>query len=262
MTGFGKVTENYKNKAISVEIKSLNSKQFDLFLKLPAIFKEKEFEIRQLLSQHIERGKVECTVTVEEELPESPLKLNASIIKSYYTQIHDIAKDLNIQTTDRILSLVLKLPDSMISEQSAIDEEEWKMLENIFLQAVQAFDNFRIQEGNSLAKDISNRIGLITKYLAEIEPYEKDRIEKIRNRLNNNLADVLPQIEIDKNRLEQEIIYYLEKLDITEEKTRLTNHCKYFMQTISEPLSNGKKLNFIAQEIGREIILNRIIKIT
>jgi len=253
MTGFGKATRSYGNKTLSVEIRSVNSKQFDLYLKLPNGYKEKELDIRQLLAQHIERGKVECTITLEENIQAASLKLNAAVIKDYFNQIGSIARELNIELTDRILGTVLRLPDAMSAEDESLTPEEWEMIVSAISAAVEAFDEFRTQEGQNLANDMLSRVHLIQQYLSEIEPFEKERIERIRTRIRTSLAEVFPNNNIDSNRFEQELIYYLEKLDITEEKVRLQNHCNYFVQTLHEPASNGKKLGFIAQEMGREI---------
>lgn len=253
MTGFGKATRSYGNKTLSVEIRSVNSKQFDLYLKLPNGYKEKELDIRQLLAQHIERGKVECTITIEENIQAASLKLNAAVIKDYFNQIGSIARELNIELTDRILGTVLRLPDAMSAEDESLTPEEWEMIVSAISAAVEAFDEFRTQEGQNLANDMLSRVHLIQQYLSEIEPFEKERIERIRTRIRTSLAEVFPNNNIDSNRFEQELIYYLEKLDITEEKVRLQNHCNYFVQTLHEPASNGKKLGFIAQEMGREI---------
>ncbi|MEJ5265076.1 MAG: YicC/YloC family endoribonuclease [Bacteroidales bacterium] len=253
MTGFGKATQSFGNKTLSVEIRSVNSKQFDLYLKLPNPYKEKELDIRQLLAQQIERGKVECTLTIEENIEAAGLKLNAAVIKDYFNQIQSIAADLNIELTDRILGTILRLPDAMKAENESITEEEWKTVESTLSAALNAFDEFRRQEGQNLANDLLTRVNLILEYLANVEPYEKERIERIRTRLKTNMSEALPNNNIDPNRFEQELIYYLEKLDITEEKVRLQNHCNYFVQTLNEPVSNGRKLSFIAQEMGREI---------
>ncbi|HOK50829.1 MAG TPA: YicC family protein [Bacteroidales bacterium] len=253
MTGFGKATQSFGNKTLSVEIRSVNSKQFDLYLKLPNPYKEKELDIRQLLAQQIERGKVECTLTIEENIEAAGLKLNTAVIKDYFNQIQSIAADLNIELTDRILGTILRLPDAMKAENESITEEEWKTVESTLSAALNAFDEFRRQEGQNLANDLLTRVNLILEYLANVEPYEKERIERIRTRLKTNMSEALPNNNIDPNRFEQELIYYLEKLDITEEKVRLQNHCNYFVQTLNEPVSNGRKLSFIAQEMGREI---------
>lgn len=253
MTGFGKATQNFGNKTLSVEIRSVNSKQLDLYLKLPNTYKEKELDIRQLLAQHIERGKVECTLSVEEKVQAAGLKLNAPVIKDYYNQLQAIANELNIALTDRILGTILRLPEAMTAENELVTEDEWAVIESTLLSAIEAFDEFRKQEGQNLANDLLTRLHLIQQYLSDIEPFEKERIERIRSRLRNSMVEVFPSNNIDPNRFEQELIYYLEKLDITEEKVRLQNHCIYFEQTLHEPISNGRKLGFITQEMGREI---------
>lgn len=253
MTGFGKATLNFASKTLSVEIRSVNSKQLDLYLKLPNIYKEKEFDIRQLISQQIERGKVECTITIDDANPATAIKINASIVKDYFSQINAIAQELNIELTDRMLGTIIRLPDAMTSETLTISDDEWQALVTAITEALRNFDEFRKQEGLVLAHDLQSRVQLIQQYLAEIEPYEKNRIERIREKILASLNEAFPNNNIDHNRFEQELIYYLEKLDITEEKVRLQNHCNYFLQTLNEPVSNGKKLSFIAQEMGREI---------
>ncbi|MGC8823161.1 MAG: YicC/YloC family endoribonuclease [Bacteroidales bacterium] len=253
MTGFGKATQSFGNKTLSVEIRSVNSKQLDLYLKLPNSYKEKELDIRQLLAQYIERGKVECTLSVEEKVPAARLKLNASVIKDYFNQFQAIANELNIELTDRIFGTILRLPEAMTAENELVTDDEWTIIQSTLLSAIEAFEEFRKQEGQNLANDLITRVHLIQQYLSDIEPFEKERIERIRSRLHNSMAEVFPSNNIDPNRFEQELIYYLEKLDITEEKVRLQNHCNYFEQTLHEPISNGRKLGFITQEMGREI---------
>ncbi len=253
MTGFGKAVKQFETKTITTEIRSVNSKQLDLFIKLPGIYKERELELRQILTSKIERGKVECSIILEDMNPPLPLKLNETIIKSYYQQIKCVAQEINLKLTDRVLSTILRLPESMTAESMSISDEEWQLVIEVVKEALYEYDKYRIQEGQALAKDFNQRIIQIMKYLEQIEPYEKERIDKIKSRLHNNLAEYIPINEIDRNRMEQEIIYYIEKLDITEEKIRLKNHCDFFLSTLEEESSNGRKLNFISQEMGREI---------
>ncbi|MCX7986600.1 MAG: YicC family protein [Bacteroidales bacterium] len=253
MTGYGKAVVNLYNKTLSIEIRSVNSKQFDLYLRLPGLYKEKELDIRQILMQYIERGKVECTITIDSNNQVAGLKLNPTVIKDYYSQIQEIANELNIELTDRMLGTIIRLPEAMFAENQTISDDEWNAVVEGINEALKSFDEFRLQEGNTLANDLLKRVELIQGYLVEIEPFERDRVERIRARLKNGLLEVISGNNIDPNRFEQEIIYYLEKLDITEEKIRLQNHCSYFVETLKEPISNGKKLGFIVQEMGREI---------
>ena len=251
MTGFGKTTCELANRKITVEIKSLNSKQLDLFARVPGIYREKEIELRNVISQKLERGKVEFGIFVENLGKETASQLNVPIIEGYYRQIVEVSQQLQMPLPADWFATLLRLPESMKNEMQELDEEEWKVIYSTFIDAVNQLIAFRKQEGASLQKVFETKLSNIKALLTEIEPHEKDRIDKVRNKIQENLAH-LKEIDFDKNRFEQELIYYIEKLDINEEKHRLAHHLSYFEETMAEN-SPGKKLGFIAQEIGREI---------
>jgi uncharacterized protein (TIGR00255 family) len=252
MTGFGKVTTEFPTKKVIIEIKALNSKQLDLFTRIPPIYREKEMEIRSILSKRLERGKVEFVITSENISKDMTTKINASVVECYKEQITEIAETLNIhQPADWFLTL-LRLPEVIKTEMVEADEEEWLIVCDAINQAINKLCEFRIQEGEMLFGLFVRKIENIAELLKQIEPYEKDRVEKIKNRILENLQNI-PEIQLDTNRLEQEMIYYMEKLDINEEKNRLDNHLQYFIETLHHCRGQGKKLGFIAQEIGREI---------
>ena len=253
MTGFGKAECELKDRKVTIEIKSLNSKNMDIYTKIPGIYREKELEIRNSVSKTLQRGKVEFVLYYEVTDKNKATTINTEVVKNYYDQLRNIASDLELQTSEQLLQSIIRLPDALSVERDKIDEDDWGHINNTIKDALNQLNDFRIQEGEFLQKDIEQRINIIDKYKEKITPFEKNRTEKIRTKLNESLNSLNKDQEIDKNRFEQELIYYLEKLDITEEKVRLTNHCNYFIEMINEPESNGKKLGFIAQEIGREI---------
>lgn len=253
MTGFGKAECELKDRKVTIEIKSLNSKNMDIYTKIPGIYREKELEIRNVVSKNLQRGKVEFVIYYEVTDNNKATTINSEVVKNYFNQLKTIANDLEIETSEQLLQSIIRLPDALSVEHDKIDENDWIEINKAIKIALNQLNDFRIQEGEFLQKDIEQRINLINQYKEEITPFEKNRTAKIRTRLNENLNNLSTEQEIDKNRFEQELIYYLEKLDITEEKVRLTNHCSYFIEMINEPESNGKKLGFITQEIGREI---------
>ena len=253
MTGFGKAECELKDRKITIEIKSLNSKNLDIYTKIPGLYREKELEIRNRISKKLHRGKVEFILYYEITDDQKAVEINANVVKSYFNQLKDIAIDLGIETTEQTLQTTLRLPDTLNTEHDEIDQDEWEKIEVAIEQAMEQLDDFRKQEGEFLQKDIEHRIKKIDGFKDEITPFEKARTEKIRTKLLESINNLNMDQEVDKNRFEQELIYYLEKLDITEEKVRLTNHCKYFIEMIQDSESNGKKLGFITQEIGREI---------
>ena len=253
MTGFGKAECELKDRKITIEIKSLNSKNLDIYTKIPGLYREKELEIRNRISKKLHRGKVEFILYYEITDDQKAVEINANVVKSYFNQLKDIAIDLGIETTEQTLQTTLRLPDTLNTEHDEIDQDEWEKVEVAIEQAMEQLDDFRKQEGEFLQKDIEHRIKKIDGFKYEITPFEKARTEKIRTKLLESINNLNMDQEVDKNRFEQELIYYLEKLDITEEKVRLTNHCKYFIEMIQDSESNGKKLGFITQEIGREI---------
>lgn len=252
MTGFGKVTAELPSKKVTVEIKALNSKQLDLSTRIPSVYREKEMEIRNLLLQNLERGKIEFTIYVEYIGRNTPTQINQAAIENYYMQIKDISENLNIPLPSDWFKTLLRLPDVIRTEAQEADETEWEIVQEAINNAVKQLVEFRIQEGNMLAKLFEDKIANIANLLSEVELYEGERIEKIKARIQENLEKI-PNMEFDKNRFEQEMIYYIEKLDVNEEKHRLDNHLKYFISTMKEDSSAGKKLGFIAQEMGREI---------
>jgi uncharacterized protein (TIGR00255 family) len=254
MTGFGKATLELENKKVSIEIKSLNSKQLDINTRIPNLYKEKDLVLRNEIKNQLERGKVELSVFIESVGTDKETKINKPIVEAYYQQLSELSSELGIpMDQEPILQTIVKLPDALKTEHQELDEEEWNQIFEGFKSAVADLNSFRKQEGDALQEDIFERIANIEKLLQEVPQYEANRIETVKTRINDNLKDFVEKQNVDKNRFEQEIIYYLEKLDITEEKVRLANHCKYFIETASNGNSIGKKLGFIAQEIGREI---------
>ena len=252
MTGFGKVTAELHAKKVTIEIKALNSKQLDLFTRIPSIYREKEMDIRSMLSQKLERGKIEFIITIENIGRDVATKINASAVENYKKQIEDIAESLNISQPTEWFPTLLRLPDVIKTEMAEADEEEWNIVFKAIEETVRKLCEFRIQEGEMLNKLFEQKILNISKLLKEVEPYEKERLDKIKARITDNLQKI-HDVQVDTNRLEQEMIYYIEKLDINEEKTRLDNHLKYFIETLKSHQGQGKKLGFIAQEMGREI---------
>ncbi|MBQ7892737.1 MAG: YicC family protein [Alistipes sp.] len=252
MTGFGKGEATLQNKRITVEIRSLNSKQLDLSLRLPAVYRQSEYELRNVIARTIQRGKVDVFVSVESQSVETSARINREVFREYLQQMNDTLAFAGIDADyDAILPVIMRLPDVVATESEAISEEEHAALIAATEAAAAQLDAFRTQEGAILIADLLRRVELIERYRDEVVPFEKARTETIRTRILDNLAK-LP-VEVDRNRLEQEMIFYLEKLDITEEKVRLTNHCKYFREVAAGEEGAGRKLGFIAQEMGREI---------
>ena len=253
MTGYGKAVVTYKDKKISVEIKSLNSKQLDLQTRIAPLFREKEMEIRQMVAQALERGKVDLSLWIEREQGIEATPVNAALVENYYQQLKTIAQKSGIPEPQDWLFTLTRMPDVLTrTEQEVLSEEEWVAGRQAVKEAIDALVSFRKQEGAALEKMFNEKIDNIERLLFEIESLEKGRVEKIRQRIVDGLQQI-PGVDYDKNRLEQELIYYIEKLDISEEKQRLTNHLRYFRETMKEGHGQGKKLGFIAQEMGREI---------
>lgn len=253
MTGYGKAVAVFGEKKINVEIKSLNSKTLDLSTRIAPLYREKEMEIRSLISSILERGKVDFSLWIEKEEGQNAIPINGMVLENYYNQIKKISEARNIPLPADWFSTLLRLPDVMTKvEVEDLNEEEWKKVRSTIEAAIQKLVDFRKQEGAALQNKFMEKIANIEALLVCIEPYEKGRIEKIRQRIIDGLNSI-PEVEYEKNRLEQEMIYYIEKLDINEEKQRLTNHLKYFRETIENGHGQGKKLGFIVQEIGREI---------
>ena len=253
MTGYGKAIVTYKEKKINVEIKSLNSKSLDLSTRIAPLYREKEMEIRQQVSNALERGKIDFSIWIEKDIANEVNPINSDIVAHYYQQIKQIAKTTGIPEPLDWFQTIVRLPDiTLKTEIEVLKDEEWNMAKQAIEEALQNLISFRQQEGAALQNKFNEKIDNIERLLQEIEPYEKMRVEKIRTRIVDGLEQI-PNAEYDKNRLEQELIYYIEKLDISEEKQRLANHLKYFRDTMNETAPNGKKLGFIAQEMGREI---------
>jgi uncharacterized protein (TIGR00255 family) len=253
MTGFGKSVSEIPGKKITVEIRSLNSKQLDLNLRLPYLYKEKELELRTDISKQIERGKVDVTVFTELTQQTLPVALNKELAKTYYKELKSLSEELN-EDHSNLLSLIVKMPDVLKAEReiAELDEVEWKQVKASVDKAIDAFQKFRSDEGKTLEVEFVTRIGIINKLLSEVVAMDSQRVEHIRTRIKTSIAEAIEKEKIDQNRFEQELIYYIEKLDITEEKLRLKTHLDYFSATMKEPAS-GRKLGFITQEIGREI---------
>lgn len=252
MTGFGKATGTFSNKKISVEIKSLNSKNLDLFVRMPTIYRQNEIALRKMLGKHLDRGKVECNITVEQIGDETSQQLNKTLVKSYHKQLTEIAEELNIPQ-ENVLATLVKMPDVFATESAELDADEWTYIVSIIEKAIGEHVTFRKTEGKRLEEEFTLRINNIQTAFDKIPEYESSRVDSIKERIENNLEEFVGISKIDKNRFEQELIYYLEKLDISEEKHRLANHLTYFIETLNKPISQGKKLGFISQEIGREI---------
>ena len=252
MTGFGKGEAALRNKKITVEIRSLNSKQLDLSLRLPAVYRQSEYEIRNLIARTIQRGKVDVFVTVESQAVETSARINREVFREYLRQMNDTLSFSGIDAGyDAILPVIMRLPDVVATEAEAISEEEHAALLAAVEAAAAHLDAFREQEGAILIADLLRRVELIEQYKTAVVPFEKARTETVKARILDNLSKLA--VDVDRNRLEQEMIFYLEKLDITEEKVRLTNHCNYFREVASSEEGAGRKLGFIAQEMGREI---------
>lgn len=253
MTGYGKSTGIVNQKKVQVEIKSLNSKNLDANLRMPSIYREKELSIRNSLLQKLFRGKVDFSLFVE--IPDNlkAQQINHEAVLNYYNQLKEISYAVDLPANNNLLELAVKMPDTIIVEREELDKSEWQEIENIISNAIENLIQFRRQEGESLNAELKSRIENIIKLLSLVEPFEKERIIKVRERIEKNLQDHLSGTNIDENRLEQEMVFYLEKLDVTEEKVRLNNHCKYFVEVLENEFNQGKKLGFIAQEIGREI---------
>ena len=252
MTGFGKSLVELKGKRITIEIKSLNSKQLDIHTRIPGIYKEKDLDIRNLLAIHLKRGKIDFSLQLEYVGEESNFKLNKELALNYYQQLKELSANIGEETNTDFISVLARMPDILKSEKEEIDEPEWLQVERGIRQAIEEIDGFRAHEGNILEKDISKRVFMILEFLSSLMPYEEKRIDVVRERLSNNMTQFYNGT-YDANRFEQELIYFLEKADITEEKVRLKKHCDYFIETLQQSESQGKKLGFISQEIGREI---------
>jgi uncharacterized protein (TIGR00255 family) len=247
MTGYGKSVLQLPSKKISIEIKSLNSKNLDSYVRTPSIYREKELNIRKLLASNLERGKIDFSLFIENNGEETSTQLNKPVVKRYMKQLHEIVGGNEID----LLKMAVKMPDALNTERDEIDEDEWNAIENEIIATLEKIKKYRIDEGLALEKDFRDRIQNIDSLLKQVIVIDPERIIAVRERLLKGVSDL--KEKVDENRFEQELVYYIEKFDITEEKVRLHNHLEYFTQSIDSKDSNGKKLGFIAQEIGREI---------
>ena len=252
MTGYGLASTEYLQKKITVEIRSLNSKFLELNIKLPRSYSERESLIRNEATKGIERGKANVNINIEQSETQESSLLNKDKFNAYYKQLTQLANELGADTT-HIFQQTLSIQDVWSVQEQSLDEEEWKVIYQTFLTALENFNQFRTDEGKTLSNDLEKRVQLILTAIPEVEKYEKNRIPAIKDKLDNILKEAVGSDNVDKNRLEQELIYFIEKFDITEEKIRLKTHCDYFFQVMKEKEANGKKLGFISQEIGREI---------
>jgi uncharacterized protein (TIGR00255 family) len=252
MTGYGKAECELSQKKVTIEIKSLNSKQMDLNTRISQIFREKDLEIRRELSDKLVRGKVDFILYTESLGEDSATKINAGIVKSYYKQMEKISAELNISLNDSILQTILTLPEVVKNEREELNDQEWKAILGKISEAVESLDKFRMQEGAILKQDLIFNVQSITSLLTDVGQYEEERVTRIKEKIFEGLKDISIE-QVNENRLEQEMIFYLEKMDVNEEKVRLLNHCNYFLETIELAEPVGKKLGFIAQEIGREV---------
>jgi uncharacterized protein (TIGR00255 family) len=253
MTGFGKTEFELGNKKYTLEIKSLNSKQLDINTRIPALYRQKDIEIRRLMSEMLTRGKVDFALYLDNLGSESTTKINSAIIKDYYSQLSDVHRELGLEVNESIMHSIMRLPDTVKMTYEELDESEWLIVRENLIKTLEELNRFRDQEGLALQADIEGSIKNILDLLVQAEPFENQRMENVKTKIMDSLNELQLNGSIDKNRFEQELIYYMEKLDINEEKVRLTNHCSYFTETMAEEEPSGRKLGFIAQEIGREI---------
>ncbi|MDF1696606.1 MAG: YicC family protein [Saprospiraceae bacterium] len=253
MTGYGQATNQYKDKKIQVEIKSLNGKTSDIRCKIPGSYKEKEIQLRKNILEKGFRGKFDFTLTIESDKGDDEYGLNKALFRKYYQELKELKEELSIESGD-IVQAILRIPNVVGAISEEMDDEEWKVVLQTSDEAIKALNNFRAEEGTAAERDLKDASKTISELLTKVEPFELGRIETLKERFRKNLEDFKTDEKVDRNRFEQEIIYYLEKLDINEEKVRLAQHCKYFNEVLeSGNPAIGKKLGFIAQEMGREI---------
>jgi Uncharacterized stress-induced protein len=253
MTGFGKTEFEVGKKKITLEIKSLNSKQLDINTRVPSMYREKDLEIRRMISEILIRGKVDFALYLDNLGTESSAKINKGIISDYFRQLSEVHQELGLPVNESIMQSIMRLPDTVKTVYEELDETEWLVVRENLVKTLQYLNGFRDQEGQALRADIEGNIKNILDLLAQVDPHENQRIDNVKARIQESLESLQLNGNVDKNRFEQELIYYIEKLDINEEKVRLANHCKYFVETMNEVEPSGRKLGFIAQEIGREI---------
>lgn len=253
MTGFGKAECVYQNRRIIVEIKSLNSKFLDVNARIPNGFKLKELLIRNILSEHLRRGKVDFSINIEDMGDAAHYSINKELARKYYQELKELSDEFDTKGFADYLPVIMRLPDILVAEKEDIGDDEWEILRATILEAIEKIEEFRVQEGKSLMDNLLGYNNNIQRLLAEVEPYEGQRIKNLQDKIRKDIYEVANKDDVDKNRFEQELIYYLDKLDITEEKVRLAKHCSFLVETLNEGHSQGKKLGFISQEMGREI---------
>jgi len=253
MTGYGKATETYKGKSYTIDVKTLNGKVSDLRLKSPTYLRSKEIELRKIILSQVLRGKIDCNITAQDSDSDSDYKLNIPLVESYLEQLSQLTDKHDLANQD-LLQTIIRIPNIVQPNDAEVSDDEWSFILDLLNKAIAELDSFRSKEGSSLFKDLSDRVESIEQELANVASHEAKRKEELVARIKKSIQDNLQNEQIDENRMEQEIIYYLEKLDVHEEKVRLAQHCKYFMDTLQNKDKNkGKKLNFISQEMGREI---------
>jgi uncharacterized protein (TIGR00255 family) len=253
MTGYGKAMLETPHRKITVEIRSLNSKQADINTKMPWIYKEKELDIRNMVIRRLERGKIDLMISFDAMNDEPAPVINSNIVKNYYNQLRQISNELGIQSDSELLGIVMRLPETLRTERAELTEEEWSMAVKLIDDALSMADLYRLEEGRAMEADLTKSVASISRYLENLSTVEGDRLTRMREKLMATLQETVGSENIDKNRFEQELIFYLEKMDINEEKVRLKKHCDYFTETMNGNGQNGKMLNFISQEMGREI---------
>jgi uncharacterized protein (TIGR00255 family) len=254
MTGYGRSTRSFGDKTVAVEIRALNSKMTDIRFKMPSNYKEKEIDLRRILTEKADRGKIDMSIYVRSMTGEDDFVLNHDLFRRYYKELSQLKEELGIEHGD-VLQAILRLPNVLGSDEDSVQEEQWQATLDAINEAFVDFNSFRLTEGGAMERDLRLRIDIIARLLTEVEPYEVERVAKLRQRMKHNLEEFMGKENVDKNRFEQEVLFYLEKIDITEEKVRLGQHCRYFVDNLNDPknTSKGKTLNFITQEIGREI---------
>ncbi|MAD97499.1 MAG: YicC family protein [Flavobacteriaceae bacterium] len=252
MTGYGKKTIQLSTKKITLELKSLNSKNLDLNVRIPGYYKEKELEVRKTISTHLKRGKIDFSIYVEMTADESLTSINSALVKDYMQQLRNIVQSGNTNDVE-LLQMAVRMPDALRTEREELDEEEWKIISEGINEVISKLIEYRTEEGKAMEADFKNRVSTIKSLLEKVISLDEERLQGIRTRLENTVEEIRAKNQLDRNRFEQEVLFYLEKLDINEEKVRLRSHLEYFEKTLDTPESNGKKLGFITQEMGREI---------
>lgn len=253
MTGYGKAMQETPQRKITVEIKSLNSKQADISTRFPWLCKEKELEIRNMVIRKLNRGKIDLTVSFDAMESEQVPVINKNNVKNYFSQLKEISGELGISDDAALLAIVMRLPETLRTEKAELSDEEWARISGLIDEALAMTDLYRLEEGKAMENDLAKSVTAILSYLENLSAMEGDRISRMREKLTALLTEAVGSENVDRNRFEQELIFYLEKLDINEEKVRLRKHCDYFLETMKEEGNHGKKLNFISQEMGREI---------